>query len=613
MKEKRIILSLLFLLLALVIIILPLIIAEDETIDKSYACLKSKLGDDCGNTRNTLEASFSLLAMSYDSSVSNDCKLSLKNKKKNNCWGDSDTSSCNIKASSIAAISLKHIGVDVDDSVNYLLSTKKIAKELEWFIQIDTNNVSECDINGKKITINKDKKILGTPATGLTKGYNDYWLKIMDTEKNYTISCDTNFITAIIYKKPESNTYYVSSETHSSAAFDSTLEKVDSYCFSNTASCDYESSLWAVLALKLSGKDVSKFIPYISAMADNPENKKYLPYAFLYLLVSNSQDYYYTELINLQKQNKYWDESNKKLYDSAVVLLALSGINLDPIISSKNYLLSLRGEDYCWPNVLDTAFLLHAAWPKSAVFSGGEDGETFNDCETYGHFCTIPSECTLQNSLDNFRCPSSGYVCCNVLPRRETCEEKQGIVCEENKKCSGTEIIASDTNYCCLAACQDIVEEISCEERDYVCKDSCENGDTEKPSYYCDFQRVCCSEKKTTGINWFFIIILIILILALLFAIIYRNSLKLWLFKIKNQVKFKPGPKQITRPNLPPLGFQQPFPAMFKKTTQLPPQYKRSPGPQYRQNQRTGSGSQKEVNKDKEFEDTMRKLREMSK
>ena len=53
----------------------------------------------------------------------------------------------------------------------------------------DSNNRTECDINGKSITIEDNKKISGSPPAGLSRAYNDYWFQINDIQKNYTISC----------------------------------------------------------------------------------------------------------------------------------------------------------------------------------------------------------------------------------------------------------------------------------------------------------------------------------------------------------------------------------------------------------------------------------------
>ena len=221
------------LVIALVILLaFPLVLAQNETeAEKSYSCLKSKLSDDCGNTQSTKEAAFNLLAMAHDSSVKSDCKSSLESKKSDNCWGETSSAPCDIKSTSLAILALDYIGENTDTYKDWLLSKKKIADELEWFLEVDTNNRSTCTINGNEITLQDNKKITGSNPPGLRKAYSDYWLEIIDFNINYTISCDKDFITTLIYKKPDESVYHVSSETHSASAGDSTEEGVNAYCF----------------------------------------------------------------------------------------------------------------------------------------------------------------------------------------------------------------------------------------------------------------------------------------------------------------------------------------------------------------------------------------------
>ena len=162
---------LLFVILLVLLVMNFVISQQDEqlSIDNAYACFENELGNNCGNTKSTKQASFNLLAGSYDSSIQSSCKSSLNNIKKDNCWSDSDTGNCNIKSTALASLALQHIGENINEQKEYLLSNKKIETGLLWYLEIDANNKTNCDINGKTITIEDDKKISGSIPSGLSR------------------------------------------------------------------------------------------------------------------------------------------------------------------------------------------------------------------------------------------------------------------------------------------------------------------------------------------------------------------------------------------------------------------------------------------------------------
>jgi hypothetical protein len=586
--------SVLIIFLILIFLLVNLsVLAEDEAkVEKAYACLKNKLGDNCGDTENTVENSFNLLAMAHDSGINSDCKSSLEKKKKNNCWGvETDSDSCSIKSTAIAILALKTIGANVDNSIKWLASKKELNEDLIWFLEIDTANSTECEINGEEIIINENKKITGSNPSGLSKAYDDYWFEIKDIEENYSISCDKNFVTAVLYQKKGGNVYHVSSETHSGAAFDSTNEKVESYCFADSEQCNYEGSLWAALALAKAGKDISPYIPYIYAMSDEIANRKYLPYAFLSMLYSNV-DEYSSELIKQQKQNKLWEEGGNKFHDSALAILALSSEH-DAVKNTKNYLLTQQNSDGCWPS--DTSFILYAGWQKTPAST-----ETaILDCENSKFFCISRGECSLEKIKDSY-CPT-GKVCCEAKPKELTCEEKRGMVCPDSTSCTEPEVISFDTNFCCTGDCLAVPGESECEQADYSCRISCSKNEEEK-SLSCGAVsgKVCCTEKTATG-SWTLILLLIILIILVVLAIIFRNQLKIWWFKLKSGFKTGKGPPPTNRPS---------FPAQFSNISsprQIIPRHMIPARRPLARRPLRGS------DKDKEFEETMKKLRDMSK
>lgn len=597
MKKERI----LILLILTTLFTISLTFAADDDIEKAYSCLKSQLKDNCGGTQNTEQASFNLLAMSYDSKFQSDCKSQLESKKKENCWGETGTSSCTLKATALATLALKNIGQNTDDSIKWILSKKNLKTGLTWFLEIDANNLTECDINTKKIILNENKKISGQDPAGLIKSYNNYWFEITNLNKNFTISCNKDFITALLYKKPGSNVIHVSSATHFTSAGDSITESVNAYCFSTSSECDYEGSLWASLALAKNGDDVSQYIPYLSAMSEEAINKKYLPYSFLYLL-TNADDYS-SGLLSQQVQGKYWDVSNRRLYDTALALLAVRDLNTNEVDSAKEYLLSVQektGDSAgCWHD--NTAFILYSGWPKEVSKTTG--GLTSTDCETFGHYCVSSMQCKLEDKLNNFYCTSLSDICCTNQPaKEETCADKNGILCREDEECSGQEIQSSDTSICCQGTCEKIEKTNECEELSYSCKSKCADDEEEKiaTSSSCNFGEICCGKKAAKKTNWLLIILLVVLIILLVLAILFRNQLRIWIFRTKTGFGYGKPSFPMSRPPISPTGFRpiltpRPQPARL---------YQRVPARQ------AGRGRPE---KDKEFEDVMKKLKEMSK
>ena len=561
---------------------------EASAVDRAYACFEQQVGDNCGGTRSTKQAAFNLMAGAYDSSVQSSCISTLNNLKKDNCWGESDTGVCNIKSTALATLALQYINEDIDDQITYLLENKKINTGLTWYLEIDSSNQTVCDINGKTITILDNKKISGSPPSGLSRAYNDYWFQINNIEKNYTISCDKDFITALLYQKPGSNVFYVPSETKSAAEFDSITERVNSFCLTTGSECDYEGSLWASLVLKKEGKEVAPLIPFLTSMADRAENRKFIPSAALYILTN--EDEYYSELISLQKSANFWDESRNKFYDTALALLALQSVNSDEVESARKYLLNVQKTDGCWQS--DTAFILHASWPKSPTgLSGGSGGTTF--CEDFGNFCVPIGECPLSDSLDNFFCSSAAQVCCQSAFEEPLCSEKGGFICNLDQECAGSSVTSLDSNFCCVGDCVEINNENECESLGFFCKESCSDSQEEKSGYSssCNFGDICCGTKPVEeGSNIWLIILLVILIILIILAIVFRNQLKVFIFKRKSKTKeSKLG--SSSRYGTMPLPAQRvlPRPPARRPSTRRP------------------------STKDKDFDETMKKLRDMSK
>jgi len=564
-----------------------------EGVEGAKLCLKDKLGNNCGSSKSTEQVAWSLLAMAGDSGVRGDCKSALVGLKKDDCWGKTDSGSCDLKSTSLAILGLNQAGSNVNDAVDWLISKRGVASGLKWFLEIDSNNATKCTINyGSDVIVNvgDNKKLTGS-SNCLKPSSDGYFLEIEDDclEKNFSISCEKDFVSTLFYKKTGYDIYYVSGETHLASAYGKTNEKVEAYCFESSGNCDYEGSLWASLALARMGKDVKPYLAYLSAMVDEPVNERFLSYVFLYMLMGDDESY--SRLVEEQVGGKFWDKTGNKIYDTGFVLLALQGLNSDEVNSAKEYLLSVQDDNGCWSNILDTSLVLYALNPTEAVPS--VIGEPSLVCSK---FCVPSGSCALSDILDG-SCSSLGSVCCKQNILEETCDDKRGIVCSGSQSCSGIEVVASDTNYCCLDSCIVVSSGDECKSAGYNCKSDCLSDEEEVFGYDCGTGLICCSEKESS-FYWIWILVLLILIVLVIIGIVLRKKLRKWWFDLSHRVKVD---KQNNVRRGPPI--QPPV---------MPVNYGQRISP--RRVPPKGAIRQPVLRRkeDKEFDDVMKKLKSMS-
>lgn len=579
-------------LLVLLINLSFVLAADDPKVEKARTCLTDKVKDKCKDL-SVEERAFTLLAIGK-------CSSELQDKSKDDeCW---PSSGCDLRNTALAVWALDNAGKTTSDAEDWILEQKKAPPDLIWYLEIDAEEETTCKISygstEKTIKINENKKIDKSAGTCLALSQDNYWLKINEDcyETNFTISCNKDFQTTLLYSKKNSPTIYVSSETDSASADGKTEERVNAFCFKKGDVCDYEGSLWATFALAKTEHDVSAFLPYLMAMAE--DNEKFFPSAFLYSITD--YDSYFTEIINLQKDD-YWKTSNtkyNKFYDTSLALLALRGV--EQAESAKTYLLEIQDKTGCWnnDNIRDTAFVLFAGWPKIVSIGGGE----MDDCEDYKHYCVPPIDCSSEDKLDDFVClGSGGEVCCKTEKKEETCDEKDGKECDEDEECTGSIVPASDADSCCKGECKAKEEKPECEEKGNVCRNSCLD-DEEDSAYKCSGEETCCAPKTEEKSYWW-IWLLIILIILVVLAIIFRNQLRIWLFRAKSGFRRGPAPSRPMPPGgFPPAPPARPMP-MARPRMIIPRQYQ----PPARQIRRPASKS------DKELEETLKKLKEMSK
>lgn len=581
---------------------------EEAKVAKAYACLTNSVNNKTASNIQLQEAIFSVLALgSNDRAVTklNDEKKSSGNQT---CW---PKSSCSLKESAQVLLAYRVLGKSTGEIENYLLSKSGTTSDLTWYLEADINNhlAATCKVRyagiEKTVSIGEDMKISGDlGGSCLSIVPSGYWMQISPSciDKSFEVSCSQSFITTLLYTQGTAQTLFVSPNTHSSTAGGFTNETITAKCFkSSSTDCDYEGTLWAALALDDAGKDVSSYIPYLAAFA--PDNEKYIPTAALYKL-THGQDYY-TNLIQAQTNNQYWLASGSpytKFYDTAFALLSLQNTAAPEVSNSKNYLLQQQGSNGCWENnIRSTAFILYAAWPNSHPGSTGPtDGTSVELCLNANPRYSCVSSYTLcadagGSTLDQYFCSGSTH-CCSVTPTESTCSQLNGKLCSSDQECNGDKVDSAD-GQCCIGKCEASVAPTltECESNGGTCTSSCSSGESETPDSCSPSSNICCMESSssttTSSSSWtFWIIILIILIILVALGIVYRKNIQMIIFKRK--------PSSTSTPivmNRPPY-----TPPSMRRPVQ---QYSRQPVQARRQPSQI----------DKDMEETLRKLREMSK
>ncbi|MFH1711398.1 MAG: hypothetical protein ABH840_03740 [Nanoarchaeota archaeon] len=594
------------------LIAIPLVFAEDEAlVEKAYTCLEGKVSGKCASL--TLdEQLFSLLALAYNSGIQSSCRSAIMaNSKDNECW---PKASCKLEETALAVIALNYIGADASKPEAWLLKQNKTSSDLNWYLEIDAREATRCTIKydtsnstASTIVMAGDKKLsLSGSGSCFSLANGNYWLQISNSclGKTFRVSCDKDFFTALLYKKQSSDVWYVSSNTQSASASGTAETKVVSLCFKQGSDCNYEGSLWAALSLQRNN-EINSYLPYLIANAQ--DNAKYNPYSFLQKI--SPSDEFLANIRNLQNPAGFWDLNSGygKYHDTSLSIIGLREISDDlQVLTSKDWLQSMQANDGCWQTIKDTAFILYSAWPKEPV-SGGV-GITDDYCEDYGKFCASNTECNEAGGeiLGNYECRSDSLkICCSKQPNELTCADKGGIKCSSSEDCSGdgSLVSSSDSSRCCIGGtCEERVE-LGCESgTSFQCKSTCASDEEIKTGseFDCQGDYLCCGLKTPQGRSYWWIWLLIILIVLVVLAIIFRNRLKMYFFKFKN--RGKSSKVQQTRPPFPPQGMMRPGmrPGM-------------SPGMSSRPMPRPGVPSQKGSKTDRELDETLKKLKEMSK
>ena len=578
--------------------------------EKSYTCLNNQLSSKDASSLSLDEVSFSLMATAYNATQQEKLKAELLDRKDSkDCW---PKGGCTIRDTSIALLALNYINYDTSAVKSWLADQTMKPTDLVWYLQIDSDasEKATCKISvdsdtAKTVYVNTDKTLSGSLGSCFTLAYNSFWLEINPNCYNKTIEviCDKDFLIATHFKQRSASTYYLSTTTKTSPVGGSVETQVNSLCFKQSGSCSYEGSLWASIALIGSDSSIrDKILPYLMVSAN--DNKRYIPSSFLYMLTG--YDDYFGDLTNLQTKDGYWQisEQGRRYYDTAIALLALNGKAAQADLA-KEYLLTpnIQGNGCYNNNIRDTAIILYASAPKTPVSTGGL--VLRSQCKDYGFTCTTSLDCERSKgtSSSNFAC-STGLICCNTAVAEKTCADKSGIKCSANQECSsGSFSSSSDSSYCCLGTCEEAVEPLQteCESQGsaYSCASSCLTSETESTFDCGDVTQVCCSTKAQRSYWWVWLLVLLVILLAL--AIIFRNQLKLWLFKRDSGFSKSPVTSQ-GRPPFPPAG-QRPMMPMLRRMMPGQPMPRPNPAMMRRP----------PFPKDRELDDTLKKLKDMSK
>lgn len=581
---------------------------NEDGVEKGYKCLENQIDEK--DSFSLQEAVFASLALGSDSKL----QTSIENEKntREECW---PRNGCKIKDSAQVLLAYEGTGKNTNSVKSWLLAREQNAKDLTWYLEIDIQNheTSECKLkyDGRSFSINvkEDMALGGNAGSCFDIAYGGFWLKINNNclDKEFEVSCDKDFISTLVYQKSAGGTVFVSSDTESGVSGGATKAKVNSKCFStgDRASCDYEGTLWAALALNKLEEGSNKYIPYLLALSDN--NQKFLPSAFIYILTSGEDQY--SLIIEKQKQAQFWDvvgSPYNRFYDTSVALLALAGSGSAEFDSAQNYLLNTQTNDGCWNNnnIRDTAFVLYSGWPRAGGGGGGGGGGS-SSCEEAGKYCASSAECISSGGivLNQFICRNFKDSCCDVPIIAQDCDAKKGIICSSSQDCDGRYESSSDGS-CCIGSCIDKPVENLCAVAGGKCFSSCTN-DEEQIDENCPIVgEVCCITKKEPPIGngvskWVWILIVLIIVVVL--GIIFRKKLQIWIYKRRGGRSERPRPTAGRPPGMPPGMMRRPMPR-YGPGARTPV----SAGPSLRLSQGAKSP------KDKEIEETMRKLKEIS-
>lgn len=559
MKKGVVVFAVLFLIS--VFLISGILAANTVNVQKAYSCLDSQINSTGCASMSIQNQIFSLL--SGGKCQSELMKSAIHVSGNETCWPKMKGETfCDLQTTSEALLALNKAGASTSDVSNWIYSKKGISKDLNWYLEVDSNNPVSCKVSyqGSSPSTNdysfntlSNKSLSGDGGPCLKFVNNNSWFSISKDcyNQEFKIACNDTFISTLLYQNPNSSTYNLLPIVQSSTG-GPTYEKIDSMCFYNNAGiCDYVGTLWSSYALNVLGDNVSSYLPYLTSLEKDHANL--FPDPFLYVLTNLLE--YKTNILNQQVQNDYWWDvtGNGKYFDTALALLPFQGSNITQKQNAIGWLADYQQKDGCWDNgnIVSNSLLLYSLWPSTSgnPGTGGGGGGVLTQCASAGYQCKdFASSCTTAggNIISNLSCgaPGTTQVCCDISPAPVTCASQNGTVCASNQGCQGGQgLQTSDISYgqtCCLKPGTCIIKNTtqqtpSCVNNAGLCETSCPTGYTSTSQYQCsDSQNLCCIQSSTPPQkSYWWLWVLFILIVVVVLGIVYREKIKEFLQKRK--------------------------------------------------------------------------------
>ncbi len=552
-------------------------VVNKTKVELAFQCLETELKEDCSGARTVEQLAFAILATPKES-ILKECIKKLESKEKSEgCFGDS---SCSIKDSALAILALNHVRKNTTKYEKWLLSKNLSSSEVEWIVQQDSDGETSCTLkyggNDYQFIARENKKLTGNFGSCFSLTNNNYWLKVNEEcfNKEIKMGCNKKFYVSLSYRTPGSQKVNILSNTKEGAQNSEVTFSIDSKCF-GISSCNYEETVWAVLALKKVGHDIKPYIPYI--VSSEETKKPYFPEIFSYIVLEYDS-LYGAKIMKMQTESKYFEAENSaygRFYDSALVLLALGDRNQQQIKNAKDWVWFSQENNGCWnsKNLRDTSILLWALERKVSPSLDSQEVIRTTKCSESISGATCIKELDCLNSggsvLRNYDCSYSSIsfsVCCNITPTLKRCSELGGNVCSTDEKCEGIVRNSSD-RMCCIGECKKIEEEKKqdeCSLEKGICRNSCRTNEEKTESACSDRGKVCCVKKETPkkSLLWLWVLLGILVVFAII-GILMKDKIKVMIYKNKQSKNESEKPFNTglgpSKPGFPPIAMNKPL------------------------------------------------------
>lgn len=238
---------------------------------------------------------------------------------------------CTTKDTALASLALSKTGNDISKSIEWLKSQLVPGvKRGEWRLQIKAGGEGECEVtyplreeNTKTQKFQmKDEKLLGTSSPFFINVATELSGGLVNNIVNpkLTVDCHLqNPIITLLYK--EGNNIYIVKNKPGKAE----NMPMPNACFTSGKgkACDYESTLYAALALKEIGEDLESY--GVNVFLETGQNLNELNQALLSRIFKKTL--YYDMLVKSQKKDGSW--ADRSPFITAFAVFALKEITQD--------------------------------------------------------------------------------------------------------------------------------------------------------------------------------------------------------------------------------------------------------------------------------------------